>query len=312
VSFEATLPTIIANQDGELIRTERKAIVNLYEVREGEEASIYELGIPVVKTGDLYHYDVRQKVPLSLNRDNVPPNFLKLLRTLALDHTYALIPEDKIATSCVREAIEGAKPQAVASVLDKTFGEKRAIADPSDREAENQLKSEGFTIIPANTFSKSAWQNIKNAGAAVAAGTIRPTPKPYDPNGPPRKLLDPKRLTPAMKLVQEYAGFVAKHVVGCEITVTWVNDMDCYFLACYGRRGSNGGALDFNVARLGYAWFERPPAMTWEIESLLIHEFGHRKASNHLSEEYYDALTEYGAKLSVLKLRQPELFHRFK
>ena len=314
VSFEATLPTIIANEEGELVRSERKTTVNLYEVREGEDASIYELGIPVVKTGDLYHYDIRQKVPLSLNRDNVPPKFLKLLRTLALDHIHNLIPEDKITASCVREGLEGATPEAVASVLEKTFGEKRAIADPSDREAENRLKADGFTIIPANTFSKATWQNIKAAGAAQAAGTIRPTPKPYrdDPDAPVRKLLDPKKLTPAMKLVEEYAVLIAQHVVGSAISVTWVNDMECYFSACYGPRGSKGGALDFNVARLGYGWFDRPPATTWEIESLLLHEFGHHKASNHLSDAYFDALTEFGAKLSVLKLRQPELFEKFR
>ena len=58
--------------------------------------------------------------------------------------------------------------------------------------------------------------------------------------------------------------------------------------------------------------FERPAALTWEIESLLLHEFGHYRASNHLSDEYFDALTEYGAKLSVLKLRQPDLFAKFR
>lgn len=314
ISFEATLPTIIANEDGELVRSERKTTVNLYEVRDGEEASIYELGIPVVKTGDLYHYDVRQKVPLSLARDNVPPKFLKVLRTLALDHTHQLIAPEDVAAPCVREGMEQASAEAVRSIMDKTFGEKRAIADPSDREAENRLKADGYTIIPANTFSKSAWSNVKAAGAATAAGTLRPTPKPYskDPNAPVRKLLDPKRLTPAMKLVEEYAALVAERVVGCRLAVTWVNDMNCHFDACYGPRGAGRGALDLNVARLGFAWFERPAALTWEIESLLIHEFGHHKGENHLSDEFFDALTEYGAKLSVLKLREPELFSKFR
>ena len=59
--------------------------------------------------------------------------------------------------------------------------------------------------------------------AAQAAGTIRPTPKPYskDPNAPVRKSLDPKKLTPAMKLVEEYAVLIAKHVVGADIKVAW-------------------------------------------------------------------------------------------
>src|SRR5207244_2832729 len=133
------------------------------------------------------------------------------------------------------------------------------------------------------------------------------------PNAPVCKLLDPHRMTPALKLVEEYAVLIALLVVGCKLLVTWVNDSGCHFAACYGpREGGRCGALDFNVARLGYAWFERPPALTWEIESLLIHEFGHHRSSNHLSDAYFDALTEYGAKLSVLKLKEPQLFRRFR
>jgi hypothetical protein len=315
VSVEATLPTIIANEDGELVRTERKTMVNLYEVADGEEAHIYELDIPVVKTGDLYDYDVRQKVPLTLSRDNVPPSYLKLLRTLALDNTHGRISAEDVTAACVREAIDKASPEAVQSIIAKTFGDRRAIADPSDREAENRLKADGYTIIPANTFSKAAWANIKSSGAATAAGMIRPTPKLYgnDPNAPVRKLLDPKRITPALRLVEEYAVLIARRVVGCDLTVTWVNDLACKFVACYGPRcGQRQGALDFNVARLGYGWFERPPALTWEIESLLIHEFGHHASDNHLSDEYFDGLTEFGAKLSVLKLREPELFAKYR
>ena len=303
-SFRATLPTITVNKEGERVCTERMTTVNLYEVLMGEEASIYERGIPVVKTGDLYHYDVGQ--PPSLSRDKVPPKSLKLLRTLALDHTHGLIPEDNITASWVREGLEGAKQETVTSVLHKTFGKQRAIADPADREAENRLQAEGFTIIPADAFNKAAWLNIMAAGAAEAAGTIRPTAKPSPPNPP--KPLDPKELTPAMKLVEEYAVLIALHVLGSDITVDWVNDPACNSAAHYGPRGGNAGALTLNVARLWQGWFERPPATTWEIESLLIHGF----ASNHLNEANPDALTEYGVKLSVLKLRQPELFARFR
>jgi TPR repeat protein len=314
VSFEATLPTIIVNEKAELVRTERQTTVNLYEVREREEASLYERGIPVVKTGDLYHYDVRQKVPPSLSRDNVPASFLKLLRTLTLDQTHNLIPKDKIRATWVREGLEDAKPETVASVLDKTFGKQRAIADPSDREAEDRLTAEGFTIIPADAFNTATWRNIMATGAAQAAGMIRPTAKSgrTDLNAQVKTSLDANELTPAMKLVEQYAVLVAKQVVGSDITVAWVNDVDCPFSVRYGPRGSSAGAFDFNVARLGHGWFDRPPATTWEIESLLLHEFGRHRASNHLSEAYCDALAEYGARLSALKLQQPELFAKFR
>ena len=50
---EASLPTEYADENGDLRRTERKTRIDIYEVHEGETAGIFELGIPVVETGDV-------------------------------------------------------------------------------------------------------------------------------------------------------------------------------------------------------------------------------------------------------------------
>jgi hypothetical protein len=78
--FTATLPTEVADADGFLRRVNRATIVRLYPVLSGETARLYEMGIPVVETGDRWHYDIGQKVPLTLDRENVPPGFLRQVR----------------------------------------------------------------------------------------------------------------------------------------------------------------------------------------------------------------------------------------
>jgi len=67
---EATLATEFEDEEGRYRTTRRKTEVRVYELLPGEPALIYELGLPVIETGDRWHYDVQQRVPLTADRDN--------------------------------------------------------------------------------------------------------------------------------------------------------------------------------------------------------------------------------------------------
>ena len=41
---------------------------------------------------------------------------------------------------------------------------------------------------------------------------------------------------------------------------------------------------------------------------LLIHEYGHHYCNDHLSKEFYRALTKLGARMTALVLKKPECF----
>ena len=56
--------------------------MSLYEPLPGEVASLYEMGLPIVCTEDKWHVSVGQKIPLNKDRNNVPPRYLKAVRTL--------------------------------------------------------------------------------------------------------------------------------------------------------------------------------------------------------------------------------------
>jgi hypothetical protein len=76
------------------------------------------------------------------------------------------------------------------------------------------------------------------------------------------------------------------------------------FAACYG-----AGRLDFNLLRLGHRWFEQGPGE--DVDRLLIHEFGHQFSSDHLSEDYHEALCRLGARMKQLALEKPEELRQF-
>ncbi|MHB1201440.1 MAG: ATP-binding protein, partial [Polaromonas sp.] len=67
VVFSASLPTEIADAEGMLRRSVRITQVEILEPAEGETPMLYEMGIPVVETGDRWHVNVSQKIPLNLD-----------------------------------------------------------------------------------------------------------------------------------------------------------------------------------------------------------------------------------------------------
>jgi len=156
-TFEATLPTEIADEEGILKRSARKCQVSVYEPLAGETAMLYELGVPVVETGDKWHVNVFQKVPLNMDRDNVTPAYLREIRTLVVNHLHAQLSEEDAGTTFVNEALadKDASPDAVKRALDLKYGTKRAIWDPSDPEANMNLVSQGYTLIKGAQLTKA-------------------------------------------------------------------------------------------------------------------------------------------------------------
>ena len=91
---------------------------------------------------------------------------------------------------------------------------------------------------------------------------------------------------------------IAREVLKREISVTFANDAAWPFSATYGP-----GRLTFNVGRLGRKWFSLAHNRKG-INTLLIHEFGHEYALDHLSEDYHDALCRIGAAMVEMAARQ--------
>ena len=73
----------------------RETSIQVFAVLPGESATLYELGIPVVVTGDRWHYDIGQKVLLTLDRENVQLGFLRQVRVAVFNRMHGqLSPED--------------------------------------------------------------------------------------------------------------------------------------------------------------------------------------------------------------------------
>lgn len=290
------LKTEQANPAGILRRVDRKTHVSVYPVEAGEEAYLFEMGVPIVATGDKWHYNVEQKVPLTMDRESVAPSFLRDVRLLVFNQMHQLLDGEDMASAWVGEVVgaKGVQPEAICTYMRVRFTDRRVSYDPSDVEANKLAVSKGFTVVTGNMLSSNTWKNVKNAGAILPAGQVTPSPKPYSPDGKPFVFC--KDVSKEMRDIQAYAQWMALSVLGANIAVEFADDPQWPFSATYGP-----GKLVFNVGVLGRSWFQL--ANLRNINQLLIHEFGHHYALDHLSAEYHEALCRIGARLVDLALQ---------
>jgi hypothetical protein len=264
------------------------------------------MGLPVVETGDQFHVSIAQKVPLNRDRNNVRPAYLQAVRVAVVNAAHDLLSTAEEATAGWAK-LAGADPRcsddAIKHLIRLRFGNKVAAPDPSDTEAMKRFQAQGGVIVAG--LSKGEWANVRRSGAVLPAGQICPTAKPYsdDPNAKNVTIIPEEKWSDGIRNVAAYARFLAKELMGVDLTVSIVHTTNA-FGACYG-----SGRLDFNLLRLGHLWFEQGP--TEEVDRLLIHEFGHQYCGDHLSEAYHEALCRLGAGLKRLALDKPEELRQF-
>ncbi|MDZ4842023.1 MAG: hypothetical protein SH859_07770 [Hyphomicrobium aestuarii] len=311
-SFETVLPTIAVSKhvedEGALIKTERKTRVDVYAPLAGERAMIYEMGIPVVgPVGDLFHADVQQKVPLGIDRNSVPPKFHRCLLAAVLNVTHHRLNPDQAASISVTNALPEAAPAAVRSVMETRFGPRRFVTD-FNREATGELTAEGYTAVAPGTFSAAEWQAIKTAGAIQSGSHLRPklktAPIPWPPD----------QITTAMRKFQTFAEFLCNKLLDKKIgTFDFLNNPTASTCADCEMIDAQTIALRWNVGHssIGPNWFSDTPAADMGNLDLLIHELGHHQGDQDCTREFVNHVTKIAAKLAVLMLTTPELFAAF-
>ncbi len=232
----------------------RETSVRLYAVLPGETPTLYEMGIPVVETGDKWHYDISQKVPLTIDRENVQPSFLRQVRVAVFNLMHCQLAAEDVNSEWAETAIASpdCAAQAVESYLTKRFGQKRVSFDPSDPEGNKLAVSHGYTVVHGGMMSSAAWQNAKAANAILPAGQVMPGPKVWTGQDDPNAALfndwiPESKWTDGMREIAEFARRVAEKVLSRQIIVKFCSTPHHLGAASYGPTGE----LVFNKLRLG-------------------------------------------------------------
>lgn len=288
--IDATLETVLQDAPGEPLRaTRRKTTLEIYGANFG---MLYEMGIPIQKIECPYLVNVMQKVPMPPNRDVVRDSYLQDIYTAVLNATVLDI-EDASAT-WVRTAVEDKdiQPEAVSTIMNKRYGDNVALWS-SDSHANEKALRAGYELVHARTLSQGERGAFASVGLAHSS-TIFPTAATM-----PKDLPDSK-VTDGMREIASYAKRLARELLGIDIMVTFYSDMRVGGAGNYGN-----GHLTFNVAKLGYKWFD---SICPDVTSLILHELSHQKADGH-EYSFYSALEKLAGETVHLALEKPEVFN---
>lgn len=298
-NIRTKLTTEIANGEGILRKLKRETIVEVLEPREGELPTLYELGIPVMPLDCKWHCNVQQKVPLTMERDSVPPSYLRDISTLIVNELHASLSAEEATANWVTEGVgsKDATPEAVTKVIDLRFGKKRVSYDPSDQEANKIAVSEGYQVVHGGSLPKEVWRNVKAIEAIKPAGQVTPSPKPFSKDGKALELIPREKWNKQMNQLAVYSNMVAYYLLNVALIIRFADDSGWSTVACYGDE-----TLTINLAKFSACSSRRA------INELLLHEFAHHKVSDHLSRDFYDEIARLGASLVELALSKPELF----
>jgi hypothetical protein len=307
-TVEATLQTEFENAEGQWRKTRRKTTIEIHHPKAGEKPMIYEMGLPVVELdgGDKYHYNVLQRVPLNADRDNVSPAFLRDVRAEVMNVVANLLTKEEAAESWTRDATESDRidESAFNEVIKKRFGDKVVSYSPGDPEANANAAARGYTVLAGGSMSKKEWDRARSFQSVPSSASQFPTRRPEFSADGEDATVSMEDWTPGMHAVVEFAEDLGRELVG-GIVVRIVRDRHNQFTGWYGSK-----TLTMNLQRLGHRFFDSFPDNMENVVDFIIHELGHEYAPNHLSEEYFRALTDLGARCTMLALRSPRLFKR--
>ena len=293
-SFETKLTTEIQIDDA-LRKTTRKTTVDLH--RE-DTPVIYEMGIPVCEIDCAYSIDVQQKVPLSTDRDNVSPAFLRDLYAEVLNNTYEDLTTENSSENWVRNGMsdDRVSDDAVKQVIVKRFGEKNCIANPNDPYSNDKAITGGYRTVYGSQMSGEEWDKVKRAGVMQSSSQI------FKPNiSTDGKLYPPNK---NMKNIRAYYRALTKRLLGFDITVDFWEYPHLDRIADYSRETKT---MRLFVKQLDKNFFDN---ISVEVDSLWIHEISH-EFGFHTEDSFINACTDFGAKMKKLAIKSPEFFEAF-
>jgi hypothetical protein len=258
--IESLLETVIW-KDGIESHPHRQTQVEIYY----NDNWLYEMGIPVQPIECPYGVNVLQKIPMPPNRDVVKDTYLQDIYTTVLN---LMSPEvQNPSDTWVHTAIEDKdiKPEAVKNIITKRYGDK-VVLWSQDPRANDKARLAGYEVVHGRTLSGAERNALTDLADVQYSSEAFPT------NFKTSEVIPQEKWTEGMIHTVEYAKYLHRLLLGQDLTVDFISDMQISASASYGR-----GYLSLNKVHLGNDWFDK---VTPNMTGLLLHEFAHNKGSS--------------------------------
>jgi hypothetical protein len=303
--IEANLPTPLADGEGYLRNLDRDTTIKLFLPLIDEKPWLYEMGIPVMELeDDKWHVDVQQKVPLSRDRDNVTPAYLRKVRAAVLNAKVDDLTEEDSTAGWVAAAAGApeANDAALKTLVHKRWGGKEVVLpDRNDPGATNEATSKGAVVLN-NAVTGGFRQRLKGLKDEAGKPLVALASKKYGTRckGGLGEEIPEDQWAPEVRQYVQFIERVAPKLIDQHVHVRVIDEEGADFRGCMKWQS---GTMTVN---LGY----HDSGDQQENYELFLHEMAHAYVHNndHLADRFYHTVTELGAKLAILALNEPELF----
>lgn len=154
--IEARLPTELF-EAGRWLRPVRSTVIELVKVTDGEEPTVYELGISVcpVEWDVPYHANIQQRVPMNPCRDAVASGYLVKLHRACLPLLLAEMNSEQIRADWVGSAVPQCDEGIQKEVIRRGFGDDiaRSVPQMGVRQFDEDARDIGTTVIDTRQTS---------------------------------------------------------------------------------------------------------------------------------------------------------------
>lgn len=162
LSLPSTELETVVVADGVERAAMRATRIDLYPVRRGETAHLFEMGIPIQPWNVPWHCDVQQRVPLREGRDGASDRYLLALKAALLEATvHRNLDRRDLRAEWVQEVIGGwpVRSTLLDAYVSKVF--PRGSLLPGSAHADDRARQLGAHIVEATTITPGALSALR-------------------------------------------------------------------------------------------------------------------------------------------------------
>jgi hypothetical protein len=293
ILWDCLLETVVVRDGAERV-VERSTRVELYHPRRGEEAHLFELGIPIEPLGVPWHVDVQQRVPLADHRESTTEPFKLTVKSLLLESLIGQWLERRDLRAAWVEEVIGrglASDRSLEQYVARVFprGALLSGAEPVNDRA-RQL---GGTVVDASTMPRGLYASLTRV-MERAEDFVRRREREFSTT-PVAPSSDQLRFA-------RFVRFLGERLLHRRLTVQFVDQTptpDGYLEDASFDAAS--GTIQFNVR--GKVEFDRPLSPT--TLAILLHELTHHHVLEH-DQRFIEHLQQLaGAAVALLATLEP-------
>ena len=154
--IQTALPTELF-EAGRWVRPIRSTTVQLVAIRDGEEPTVYEMGIPIclIEWTAGFHANAQQRVPMNPCRDAVASGYLARLHRACLPVLLPEMDSEQVRSDWVGAAVPHCEPQIQKEVIDRAFGQNiaRSVPKMGARQFDEDARDLGVAVIDTKQTS---------------------------------------------------------------------------------------------------------------------------------------------------------------